>query len=59
MDLGNLAYFYSSTEIDSSEFISGVMGSDGQVYYWFLSESSFANNERGKKPAYSIRCIKD
>ena len=58
MDLGNLAFFYSSTEIDSSEFISGVMGSDGQVYYWVLSEN-FANNERGKKPAYSIRCLKD
>jgi len=58
MDLGNLAFFYSSTEIDSSAFISGVMASDGQVNYWILSEN-FVNSERGKKPAYSIRCIKD
>ena len=59
VNLGNKAFFYSSTEIDSSGFIPGVVGSDGQVYYWVISESSFANNERGKKPAYSIRCLKD
>ena len=55
---GISAFFYTSTEIDSAEFISGVMSSDGEVFSRRL-EDYFVIYKRGKKPGYSIRCLKD